>query len=336
MKKAIFLLMIIGIGLSMIVHPVNESMAAQKVILKAVSCWPVDNIANDMYKEYIKLVNERAKGELEIKFIGGPEVISVYDQMKGLDTEVIDMFHGTPGYYTGIVPEGTIPELVTYKSELKAYRSSGMLDILSKAYLEKAHAVFLGTVIIGYPTYLMTKNPASKLADIKGLKFRSIGGLTDVVAGELGLALVRIPSPEVYEALNRGIADGMLRNPMTLIAFKEYEVIKYIFTPPVTNQAGVVWVGEKQWNRIPKHLQKIMMDTMIETEPKANQYYLDVDRRCLKEATEKHGLKIVELSDADRLKLSEVRTGVGVRNWIDKNAPQYGRLVYEKVLPYIK
>jgi len=44
-----------------------------------------------MYQEYAKRVSDRSKGEIEIKVLGGPEVIGAFDQTKSLTTGAVDM-----------------------------------------------------------------------------------------------------------------------------------------------------------------------------------------------------------------------------------------------------
>lgn len=51
----------------------DHSVAQTKtILLKAFTNWPVTNNNVDGFKHFIQLVNERAKGKLEIKLMGGP------------------------------------------------------------------------------------------------------------------------------------------------------------------------------------------------------------------------------------------------------------------------
>ncbi len=336
MKKAIFLLVIFGMAWLVIGAPVKKSEAAPKIVINAVTAWLLPVANNDYFKEYIKRINEKAKGELEIKLLGGPEVISVFDQLKALSKGTVDMVHASQAYYAGIVPEGTIPELAKPKFEVKAFRESGIWDVYVKAYLEKAGALFLGNGHIGMPFYLMTRKSISKLEDVRGLKLRGFGGLGDVLLGELGVSVVRIASAETYEGLQRGIVDGALRNTISLKELKEYEVMKYILYPPIYAAYGGIWISEKKWNTIPKNLQTMMKEVMVVTEEEARKYFDDMDKANLKEMYEKHGMKVVNLSESDIARIGEVRTGAAIKDWIQKKAPQYGPQIYEKMIPYMK
>jgi TRAP-type C4-dicarboxylate transport system substrate-binding protein len=338
MKKTSFLLVVfIGVGLLLMGGlPVKESAAEAKIVIKAVTAWPVTHVGNDYYKKFIERVNDRAKGELEIKLIGGPEVVSVFDQLKAVSTGTVDMSHGSQDYYAGIVPEGSIPGLAKHKNQLKAFRESGIWETYVQAYLERGKVAFLGNLWIGMPFYIMTNKPVSKLDDVKGLKLRGVGGLGDVIFGELGVSAVKIASAETYEGLQRGVVDGALRNVVSLVEFKEYEVMKYIIYPSFYAAYGGVYMGEKKWDSIPKNLQTMIKEVMIETEVEANKYYEEMDKARLKEVQEKHGMKVIYLSDKDIAKLDEAHSSPAIKSWISNKAPKYGLPIYEKMLPYIK
>ena len=332
MKKVVLLSVVFAIvGF---VFFVNESRA--KVLINAVSCWPVNHVGNDYYKELIKRINEKCKGEVEVKLLGGPEVVAVFDQLKAAGTGVVDMIHGDPNYWAGIVPEGGILTMAKHNAEVQIIRESGLLDPMTQAYRERGKVFFLGATWIGMPFYVMSNKPVSKLDDVKGLKLRGIGGIADVLLGELGASVVKIASAETYEGLQRGIVDGALRNTISLVEFKEYEVMKYIISPPVASPFGAVFIGEGKWNAIPKNLQAVIKEIMVATESEANKYYNTMDKTRLKEVLEKHGMKVTQLGDKDMARLNEVRGGSPLKDWFQKRSPKFGALLYEKAIPYIK
>jgi len=336
MKKVIFVLVLVWLGILWASPWVARIEAAPKITINAVTTWLLPVANNDYYKEYIKRVNEKAKGELEIKLIGGPEVVAAFDQLKAISKGVVDMVHGSQAYYAGMVPEGTIPELAKPKFEVKAFRESGIWDMYVQAYLEKSGTLFLGNGHIGMPFYIMSSKPISKLDDVRGLKLRGFGGLADVLLGEFGASVVRISSAETYEGLQRGVVDGALRNTISLVELKEYEVMKYILYPPVYAAYGGVWISEKKWSSIPKHLQAMMKEVMVTTEEEARQYFDNMDKTNLKMVQEKHGMKVIQLSDKDISRVGEIRSGTAIKDWISKRATPYGPAIYEKMLPYLK
>src|SRR3972149_2416479 len=72
----------------------SQGAAETKAIqLRAFTNWPVTNNNVDTFKHFIQLVNERSKGALEVKLMGGPELISVKESLGALGRGMMDMEH---------------------------------------------------------------------------------------------------------------------------------------------------------------------------------------------------------------------------------------------------
>ena len=91
MKKLIAVMVMVFFSLCFFL---NQGMAeTKKIQLKAFTNWPVTNNNVDGFNHFIQLVNERSKGELEIKLLGGPELISVKESLGALGRGMMDMEH---------------------------------------------------------------------------------------------------------------------------------------------------------------------------------------------------------------------------------------------------
>ena len=53
---------------------------AEPIVLKAIAFLPESNARTIVYRKWLDLINERAKGELVFDFLGGPEVIAYKEQ----------------------------------------------------------------------------------------------------------------------------------------------------------------------------------------------------------------------------------------------------------------
>ncbi len=339
MKKIILLLVAMEIVSLLMNFQIKESQAAPKILIKAITAWPVTHMGNDYYKKFIERLNERSKGEIEIKLLGGPEVITGFDQLKAASIGAVDMFTAGENWFAGITPEFGVMAILCNNQKYKPtriQRESGMNDLYAKVALEKGKVFYLGSLWTGFGFYIATKNEVLKLDDIRGLKLRTMGGLVDVLLGELGASLVKVSGAEAYEAMQRGVVDGALRNSLSLVEFREYEVMKYILLPSFTTSQSGVFVGETKWNTIPKKLQKLMEEVIAEVEEEAVEYYGKLDKLYLKDLQEKYGMKINYLSDRDIARANELRASSSLKDWIYKKAPKYGPPIYEKTLPYIK
>src|SRR5262249_6975494 len=139
-----------------------------------------------------------------INYVGGPEVITRFQQPEALRTGVIDVIMSPAGDYQDQV--ATAPSFVLSKLSPSEERSSGFYDFMVGEHAKNLNARYLGRVQVS-PFYLWTKKAPKTLADLGGLKMRS-GVLYDRMMREMGMVPVTINAPEVYTALQSGIADG--------------------------------------------------------------------------------------------------------------------------------
>lgn len=81
----------------------------------------------------------------------------------------------------------------------------------------------------GYFAITNSKRPVTSLDDMKGLRIRTMTLPThEAIISSLGGKPTPLPWPEVYTALQTGVADGQM-NPVPIIAFAKFdEVQKYL------------------------------------------------------------------------------------------------------------
>ena len=109
-------------GLAVVFSLGTAGEAAAKTTIKAISAWGKNHsgVKKD-YLPYIKRANEMLEakypGEVEIKYIGGGEVIPIPNQAEALRKGQVDMYYGTAAYYVGIVPAANTTKLSQLTSQ---------------------------------------------------------------------------------------------------------------------------------------------------------------------------------------------------------------------------
>lgn len=73
----------------------------------------------------------------------------------------------------------------------------------------------------------MVGKPVAKLADVKNAKIRVAGGMSDIVAKDLGMTPFFAPASGAYDALSKGVADGILFPAELVPSFKLDKIIRY-------------------------------------------------------------------------------------------------------------
>ena len=102
--------------------------------------------------------------------------------------------------------------------------------------------------------------------DLRGL---AMGGTTAAQAPALawGCTYTLIHLADAYSALERGVVDALQAMPASGYKYHSiYEVTKYIIYPPIYCSTVRVFMNLKSFNKLPRHLQDLMVKTFIEAE----------------------------------------------------------------------
>jgi TRAP-type C4-dicarboxylate transport system substrate-binding protein len=104
-----------------------------------------------------------------------------------------------------------------------------------------------------------TKKPVYKLEDVKGMKIRS-SGINSKIVQALGGAPVGMPIPETYDALMKGVAEGVMVPIEALKGWKLGEVTNYTTLDYGScYSSGMFYVMNKsKWNALPNDIKAII------------------------------------------------------------------------------
>jgi len=314
----------------------SEAEAADPVVIRAITAWPLDCNCVIQYKRYIEEVNKRGKGKVELKLLGGPEVVKPFEQFQALRTGIADATHTAPGYFVGETIEGGIFELLDpndFDKFLKGLRGTEAMDVANQAYREKSGVRFVALTIGGTGFRFMMAKPINGLDDLKGKRIRAFGSLTAKVVQHFGGAPVTIPPHELYPALQRGVVDGAIRAPDDAWSFGERDVYKSMIGTPIQLATGGVFMATRVWDKLPKDVQQILSSVAIELEPQVLKYYRDSDNKAM-ENLKARGLRVIEIGPADQ------KRQVDARNlyWDDVAAksPTHGARLRALLEPYAR
>jgi len=239
-------------------------------------------------------LNEAAKGELIIEWVGGPEAIPAHDQPEACRSGVVDFANVPPGYYKSQLPEAS----ATFFSRLYPWeeRDVGYFDFLVELH-EEAGWRYIGNAAWATMYYAWTNFEAKTPEDLSGHLIRS--GKTSLAFCEaIGIKPVTMPISDVYSGLDRGIIEGYLLGPTSTQDQKLYEVVKYGIKPGFYTDRGGFLMNLDSWNRLPKHLQDLMNETQIAVDKEIVDAY-NAARENIWEGLEDKGIVIIEFSPAD-------------------------------------
>jgi TRAP-type transport system periplasmic protein len=263
------------LGLLVLVAAVVWSGGARaQATLRAISFIPKNDPVLAMANAWVAEVNSKLTGKVRINYIGGPEVITRFQQPEALRTGVIDVIISPAGDYQDQVL--TAPSFVLSRLSPSEERSSGFYDFMVGEHARNLNARYLGRVQVS-PFYLWTKKDPKTLADLGGLKMRS-GVLYDRMMREMGMVPVTINAPEVYTALQSGIADGFGWPVTGPLKRGWLDNVKYVIDLPFYPASNVVAVMNlDKWKALAPETQDALTRLTADFEPRMVKHFNDAN-----------------------------------------------------------
>jgi len=205
-------------------------------------------------------------------------------------------------YASGKVPAFSatlMPGLVrSYDRAKRLNESQFMKDIQAK--IEGAGVIVLSHAWFGGG--MAGKDACiTKPEDVKGLKFRSAGPTFAQMWQAAGASIVSIPSNEVYNAFQTGVANGTDTSMGSFLSFRLYEQAKCL-TIPGKNALWMMYepvlMSKKSFDRLNPKQQAVLR----QAGKNAQKYYEDkaeaVDEQTIK-AYRDHNVQVKSLTDAE-------------------------------------
>jgi TRAP-type C4-dicarboxylate transport system substrate-binding protein len=250
----------------------GSGVAGAQTTLKAIGFIPKNDPVLAMANAWVHEVNSKLNGKVRINYVGGPEVITRFQQTEAMRTGVIDIIFTPSGDYQDQVPAS--PAFVLSKLSPTEERQSGFYDFMVEEHAKKLNTQYLGRVQIS-PFYLWTKKEPKTLADLKGLKMRS-GLLYDRLMREFGMVPVTINAPEVYTALGSGIVDGFGWPVTGPLKRGWLDTTKYVIDLPFYPASNVVaLMNLDKWKALPKETQDALTKQTADFEPTMVKHFND-------------------------------------------------------------
>jgi TRAP-type C4-dicarboxylate transport system substrate-binding protein len=220
----------------------------------------------DVRDEMVQIVAREAKAanvDLEIQVYPGASLFKPNEQWNALVNGQLDISSFPLDYASGkqrAFGATLMPGLV--RSHDRAQRlndSPFMKDI--KAQIDKAGVIVLADAWLA-GAIASKKNCIRKPEDIKGQKVRSAGPTFAAMWQAAGASIVSIPSNEVYNALQTGVADATDTSSGSFVSFRIYEQVKCLTAPgdhALWFMYEPVLMSKKSFNRLNKKQQEVLL-----------------------------------------------------------------------------
>ena len=184
------------------------------------STWPAKDIFHEYANDFAKKVNDMTGGDLRIEVLPAGAVVPAFGLLDAVTKGTLDGGHGVVVYHYGkqaaLALWGSGPAFGMDAQQMMAWHKyGGGRELLAKLYAS------VGANVVSFPYGPMWtqplgwfKKPVRTAADLKGLKYRTVGLSVDVFTA-MGVAVNALPGGEIVPAMDRGLLDAAEFNNMS-------------------------------------------------------------------------------------------------------------------------
>jgi len=229
--------------------------AAENLTLKASHQFPGGK--GDVRDEMVQMIARdvaKANVGLDIKVFPGSSLVKATEQWKAMLSGQIDMTSFPLDYASGFHPQfgaTLMPGLVKNHAHAERINNSPFMKDI-KDVIEKGGVHVLADAWLAGA--FGAKDKCIRMPqDAAGLKVRSAGATFAQMWAGAGASIVSVPSNEVYNALQQGVAQATDTSTSSFVSFRLYEQLKCV-TAPGDNALWFMYepvlISKRTWDKL--------------------------------------------------------------------------------------
>ncbi|MDH3236320.1 MAG: TRAP transporter substrate-binding protein DctP [Alphaproteobacteria bacterium] len=248
---------------------VLPAATAAEVELTAVTGVSGRSVVSQVFLRWVKEVNQRGKGIVRIKYLGGPEITPPFQQAQALKRGLFHMLYAPGAFYAGQVKE--VDALIASNKSIQDMRKNGSI-----AYLDKLWRAQIGSHILGwFDTHVrfhmyfsaktrpkMPTNEAEMRVMLRGIKLFS----TPTFRGfqkALGATPVALKVPEILPSMDKGVIQGYGWPEYGMTGLGMQRVTKYRLDPTYYRGNILTLINARKWDSLPANVKAFLNKEVI-------------------------------------------------------------------------
>jgi TRAP-type transport system periplasmic protein len=296
-----------------------QVQAEEKVIkLKYSDIFAPSHKNGIIAKEWCKEVEKRTNGRVKVTHFPGGTLTPPPQTYDSVVKGIADVGHTLAAYSAGrFLLTEVLAQPLGYTS---GYQATKTCNEYYKKFKPKEFDDTKIMYIHGHgPGMFQTTKAVSSLDDIKGLRIKANTENMPIVTA-IGGAPVTLPITETYDALQKGLIDGLLLPMEPLKGWKFADVIKTVFQcQPMAYTAPIcVFMNKDKWNSISKADQETIEKINEEWVDKQAKAWNEMDKEATDLANQK-GIKIIKTTKEQDAQVAEKMKTV-LAEWVAKTS----------------
>jgi TRAP-type mannitol/chloroaromatic compound transport system substrate-binding protein len=246
--------------------PVVAKAQTTPITFRFQSTWPAKDIFHEYALDSAKKVNDMAGGQLRIEVLPAGAVVPAFNLLDAVSAGTLDGGHGVLAYWygknTAVALWGSGPSFGMDANMLLAWHEYGGGKALLTE-IQKAMNVNVVSLMYGpMPTqpFGWFKKPISKVEDVKGVKFRTVGLAIDMYTA-MGAAVNALPGGEIVPAMDRGLLDGAEFNNASsdlLLGFSDVSKVCMLQSFHQSAEQFEILFNKAKYDALPNHLKSVL------------------------------------------------------------------------------
>lgn len=278
---------------------------------------------------FLKEFEKRSNGEVSVRRYWAGSLNKVGEHLAAVRDKTSEMTLISPGYYQVELPVTRGLEWYFRMERADALQLVcrdvyEQFEPLRQEWEQRHRSKVLYWTNWNYAPLVM-RNPISSIDDIKGKKIRGYGIATDVIE-RLGGIAVPMAAPDVYQALERGVLDGVYGfDFVTAVAYKLHEIAPNFYDigdGPHAPAATVMNIDV--WNGLSPDLQNVASEIANELySGKFTEIYEQVLTDYVKKVQAEGGT-LHTLSEDEKARAKALIQPAQVEGWVESVAKPAG------------
>jgi TRAP-type mannitol/chloroaromatic compound transport system substrate-binding protein len=240
------------------------------ISMRFQSTWPTKDIFHEYALDYAKIVNDMTGGDLKIEVLPAGSVVPAFGLLDAVSKGTLDGGHGVIVYHYGkqnaLALWGSGPAYGMDANMLMAWhRWGGGKELLVKLYSS------VGANVVSFPYGPMAtqplgwfKKPITKVEDLKGLKYRTVGISIDMFTA-FGAAVNALPGGEIIPAMDRGLLDAAEFNNMSsdrLLGFPDVSKVCMLQSFHQNAEQFEITFNKTKYDALPEKMRAIISNAV--------------------------------------------------------------------------
>jgi len=298
-----------------------NSFAQDKVItLRFAHFVPSTTLEGKTMQDWANEVEKRTNGRVKVTIYPGATLMPPQQTYDGITKEVADIGYGIFAYHRGRFPLMEVMDLPL------GYKNPGVPTKLINELYKKFKPKELDDVKVLFleahgPGLLSTKKPVAGIDDIKGMKIRAHGVSARILTA-LGATPIGLPITDTYDALSKGVVEGLMLDWGGLFNWNMGDVVKnHVDCPGIAYTTSFYTVMNRdKWNSLPPDIQAIIEKLNEEWIPRVEKKWIDWQAMGKEKLSEK-GNKFIVLSAEENARWAGKMNEV-LDEWVKATKPK--------------